>query len=82
MNKTTGDRLGPLTAPGFAATLMAPDNNAMNSLFDKLGGLHGLATREHQQLAAMAACALLLHLLSMVPGNALRAMQAAAKALL
>lgn len=38
MNKTTGDRLGPLTAPGFAATLMAPDNNAMNSLFDKLGG--------------------------------------------
>ncbi|KAF6265111.1 hypothetical protein COO60DRAFT_1633864 [Scenedesmus sp. NREL 46B-D3] len=37
INKTTGDRLGPITAPGFAATLMAPDNNAMNSLFDKLG---------------------------------------------
>jgi hypothetical protein len=42
MNKTTGDRLGPLTAPGFMATLMAPDNNAMNSLFDKLGGLGSL----------------------------------------
>jgi hypothetical protein len=38
MNKTvTADRLGPITAPGFAATIMAPDNNAMNALFDKLG---------------------------------------------
>jgi hypothetical protein len=40
MNKTvTADRLGPITAPGFAATIMAPDNNAMNNLFDKLGEL-------------------------------------------
>jgi hypothetical protein len=27
-----------LDQPGLMATVMAPDNNAMNTLFDKLGG--------------------------------------------
>eukprot|EP00775_Hariotina_reticulata_P010234 gene10234-10394_t len=37
MNKTT-DRGIVMEAPGFAGTFFAPDDNAMRTLFDKLGG--------------------------------------------
>ncbi|KAF8055390.1 hypothetical protein HT031_006757 [Scenedesmus sp. PABB004] len=39
----TADRLPPLSSPGLALTLMAPDNNAMASLINKLGGRAAVA---------------------------------------
>lgn len=38
MNRTT-DRVEALSQPGYAVTLLAPDNSAMQNLFDKLGEL-------------------------------------------